>query len=215
MPDPEHLGWREDSDTRTLRISERVDALTRPTTTREHQPVWNDQRRRWDHHPHVVVHRSLLEQLEDAAGRRPGVPADGIATRTAPSGHAPTWLPALDTLMLIEREARRLVRYALATAPTSTAAGNLQLLAARSHVLAPADLRDVDDIVLSWWARARIATGWDDRPWSPNVRCMACDALGTLRVKTAPVVALCVACGTAWDASTVGLLAEHIRAASE
>lgn len=192
----------------TVRIQDRVDDLTRPSTTREHQAVWNETKSRFDYRPHVLEHPSLLVQLERA-----------VTGTTGPAGSAGSFeskpvarIDALDTLEAITRESARLVGYVLHQRPSTTPA-NLHLLAARSHDLADPELRDLDFEVLCWWARARVTTGWDSPAWKPHVRCMSCDRLGTLRVRVAPLAAACLACGAAWDASTIGILGEHIRIA--
>ena len=67
----------------------------------------------------------------------------------------------------------------------------------------------------TWLTWARIVTGWDTPPVRPHVRCPICDHLGGIRVRFDPTNACCVECGTAWDESTVGLLAAEIVTAGE
>lgn len=54
-------------------------------------------------------------------------------------------------------------------------------------------------MVKGWWATARVLTQHDSAPFSPNVQCPECDALGTLRVRFSPQVATCVECHGVWD----------------
>ncbi|NCT90241.1 hypothetical protein GXB85_04640 [Cellulomonas sp. APG4] len=192
----------------TQRIQDRVDDLTRPSTTREHQPVWNRAKGRFDHRPHVVEHPSLVEQLERAVGGTTGPSNSAGAYESKPAAR----MDALDALTSMKAEAARVVSYLLREQPRALVP-NLQLLAARAHDLDADDLRYVDALVLGWWGRARVTTGWDSPAWRPHVRCMACDRLDSLRVRTEPLVAACLSCGAAWDASNIGILGNHIQIA--
>lgn len=83
--------------------------------------------------------------------------------------------------------------------------------------------RDVEHDVRRWWTRARIVTGWDAPAWTPDNTCPSCGERRTLRVRLAEHIGMCTypgddrreACGATWDESTIGLLADHIRAESE
>jgi hypothetical protein len=65
--------------------------------------------------------------------------------------------------------------------------------------------------------QARIVTGWDSPAWSPDNTCPQCGERGTLKVRLAEHIAMCKndACRATWDETTIGLLADHIRAESE
>lgn len=66
--------------------------------------------------------------------------------------------------------------------------------------------------VRRWWTQARIVSGWDSAAWRPANTCPACEQRGGLRVRLAAEAALCIECRETWDSTTIGLLAEHIRA---
>lgn len=77
--------------------------------------------------------------------------------------------------------------------------------------------------VRRWWTRARIVTGWDSPAWEPDNTCPSCAERGTLRIRLAERIGMCTyrgddrraPCAATWDESTIGLLADHIRAESE
>lgn len=68
----------------------------------------------------------------------------------------------------------------------------------------------------SWWMQARIVTGWDSAAWKPDATCPQCGERGTLRIRLADSIGMCThdQCRSTWDDSTIGLLADHIRAES-
>lgn len=82
----------------------------------------------------------------------------------------------------------------------------------------------VEHDVRRWWTRARIVTGWDSPAWAPDNTCPSCGERGTLRVRLADHIGMCTykgdeqhrreACTATWDETTIGLLADHIRAES-
>lgn len=158
---------------------------------------------------HVVERPSLVDQLEDAIeGSTAGAEsAGGFESRPAAN------LAALDTLGTIEREAAIWVR-AILGAPAPTRLQSLLLtVAARSSVLTSQQLRDLDVDVLRWWAHARVTTTWDTAPLKPHVPCMNCDRRGGIQVRMAPLAAVCLHCGAAWDTATIGILGNHIQIA--
>lgn len=72
--------------------------------------------------------------------------------------------------------------------------------------------RVIESDVRSWWVRARVLTGWDSPAWRPNNTCPLCGVKGGLRVRLDHHSATCTECRQTWDPSTIGLLADHIRA---
>lgn len=69
----------------------------------------------------------------------------------------------------------------------------------------------VEADVRSWWRQARIISGWDSPTYRPRATCPNCSDIRSLRVNLGASTAVCVACRTVWEPSTIGLLAEHIR----
>ncbi len=188
------------------RIDDRVQELTRPTTTRETQRVWDEEKNRFRGEALVIEHPSLLVQLDRVTAATSGPSSGSAGYESKPAAR----LEAVDALQRIRREAREWVEIHLQARPT-TARADLQMLAARAHQLGPDLLAALDRDVLSWWAEARVTTGWDSPAWRPRVPCMACSVVGELRVRTAPLVAVCRACGASWDSSTIGILGNWVK----
>lgn len=75
------------------------------------------------------------------------------------------------------------------------------------------DRGQLEGAVRNWWHRARIVAGWESRLWRPDNSCPVCEALESVLVNLVPPGdAFCKECHTVWDGSSIGILAEHIRA---
>lgn len=124
---------------------------------------------------------------------------------------APLWLEPLDTLTLIDNQASRWVRNLGDDDPPTAKECVLRL-----HGLwakQPHDIQKrIEGDVRSWWAQARVITGWDSVAWKPDNTCPMCSQRRTLRVKLGDELAFCVECRETWEPGNIGLLAEHIRA---
>lgn len=191
------------------RISERVAELLEPSTTREHQWRPSSDGKRLEQQPHVVVHPSLVVQLELAVESSTAGGPGGGGYESRPTAN----IQALDALGILEREAAIWFRVIVGAPAPRSIRRLLEQLVERAPTLTPERLRALDFDVLRWWARARIVTTWDTAPMKPHVPCMNCDRRGGLRVTLFPTAAVCLNCGAAWDATTIGILGEHIRLA--
>jgi hypothetical protein len=161
---------------------------------------------------HVVEHPPLVDQLEAAiAGSAAGAASAG-GFESKPVAN----MEALSTLGTIERGTRFWIEV-LTGVPAEDLHGRpaelLEQLRASLARFTDADLRDVDQDVLRWWAAARVVTTWDQAPIKVHAPCMTCDRFGGLRVRLDPMTAWCRHCGSAWDSTTIGILGEHIRIA--
>lgn len=187
-----------------------VDELTRPHTHREHYEIRRGTTRYAQNHTTRVP--PLLAQLKAASpsGNVEGRDNHGYGSRPAAR------LEALDTLMLIDREAARWVRFLGADDPGDTTAC-IRLLGGLAPSQDKKTQEAIERDVRRWWTWSRIVAGWDSPAWRPDNTCPACGARRTLRINLIAQAAFCVedSCGETWDASRIGLLAEHIRAESE
>lgn len=159
---------------------------------------------------HITTVPPLLAQL--AAAGEPSSSAEAGLPRPAASKPAAR-LDALDTLIRIDLAAARWVRDWGEDDPGDTIrcvrmVGSLSVSAGSSS--AAAALKDVR----RWWTWARVTTGWDLPAWQPANTCPLCGIRGTLRVRVVEKLGTCIndACRETWDETTIGLLADHIRA---
>lgn len=192
--------------TRCERIAERISDLVDPATTRTTQWVPSDDGSRLV--PRVVTseHPPIIVQLGAGVARSTSGRSGGPGSRPAAN------LESLSTLDLISRHAAECVRDDLRHAP-GTLVDNLRRLSSEAHNLDDETLVALDVDVRGWWARARVATTWATAPLRPFVPCMSCGVRGELRVVLEPMAAVCLSCGSTWDAATIGVLGEHIRLA--
>lgn len=175
---------------------------------------------------HVTTNPPLLVQLAAASTPNPSVEAG--ASRPAASKPSAA-IDAIDTLMRIDHEAAAWVRRLGQDDPGNTIRCVVQvgaLAVAQDRCDRASAKRDehgrviccayhrIETDVRRWWSWARIVTRWDLPPWQPDNTCPLCGARGTLRVRAVERLATCTedACRETWDETTIGLLADHIRA---
>jgi hypothetical protein len=173
-------------------------------TQRGRMRVWQD---------HVTTNPALLDQLAESV-EQSGSSEDGMR---AGFGSKPTArLDAIDTLMRIDGAAGDLV-----VKLGGSRKGDTKALVTRVGALAAAQddatVKAVTRDVTRWWTWARIVTGWDTPAWSPDNTCPLCGTRGSIRVRLAANIGMCTedTCRETWDQTTIGLLADHIRAESE
>ena len=188
------------------RVRDRIDALVKPTTTLHTQwllrPPWLQLRP----YPHVVEHPSLIDQLRAGTSASTAGSSGG-----GPGSKPPANLTPLSELETIRTEATRWVVYAWRLETTGVVDA-LRVLAERASTIEHLDdLRDLDWHVTRWWAHARLVTTWESAPMKVYAHCDQCGTRGSLQVRCDPITAVCFACGSAWDSSTIGQLGEHVR----
>jgi hypothetical protein len=196
-----------------------VRELTEPTQHREQY-----MRKRKPRY-HVTVNPPLLVQL--AAASTPKSSTGAGASRPAASKPSAA-LEATDTLLWIDHDSAAWVRRLGEDDPGNVVACVLRvgaLAASQDHCGRRTPRRDdrgkvtcctnhrIETDVRRWWTRARIVTRWDLPAWSPDNTCPLCGSRGTIRIHAVEKLASCTAeaCRAAWDETTIGLLAEHIR----
>lgn len=199
-----------DSHADRLRLSDSVEALTRPRTHREPYTVRTDTG--WLTQRHVTEVRSLIDQLQDAL--EPGGSAD--SGHAVPGSRPPARLEAIDVLLLIDTEASQWIGF-LGLHERPSLAGNLHALVGVSGEIEDTDLRKLAKNAGRWVVMANVLTGWEVPAWRPNSTCPLCAVRGGLRVRAGDgisetgVSAVCVECSETWDASNIRLLGAHIR----
>lgn len=197
-------------------VHEWADALTDPHQHTERFEVWDENRHK-KQRTHTTTQLGLLAQLAElmlpssspepgdgVAGSRPPGRWDAVATHATITIAAVKWCWSLrlDQRETVESNIRQLV-------------GAFPTMDADARQAFGSDVR-------SWHRQAEIVAGWKSAPMDP---CAPCPALvrnpdGTsrdcgersLRIQLSDAFAFCASCGTEWDTSTIGLLAEAVRA---
>lgn len=191
-------------------LGDAVDALTNPYRHVEPIPEWSASRHKRVRRIWITTQPSLLDQL--AAAVIPGetfTENDGDATHVAFGSAPPARLDAIDRLLAIEAGAAMwCLRVRLTLRETAT--GNLRALVGAS--LDSGTVTQLVRDVTAWHTWAATVTGWQRPAYRPNAPCPVCEHRGALRVRAERQVGCCLACGAAWDASTIGILAEHVKA---
>jgi hypothetical protein len=167
-----------------------------------------------DHHDTPTTHAtrvpSLLEQLAHAGpSTTTDRPANGYPSRPAAT------LEALDALHAIDRDARTWLRHLRAPTLGDTPDLVRRLGSLLPRIEDPRTAEAVTRDLRAWHAQARVMTGWSTHPWRPENTCPLCGERRTLRVRWDQQLAHCTHCRETWDADTIGLLADHVRAENE
>lgn len=153
---------------------------------------------------HITVNPPLILQLWEAAATSKGMDGGNRVFGSSPSAS----LEALDMAMRIEHEVHQHLRHDHGL--TNSYDDYPETIDAVRH-LGSLTGHGTDNarLIKSWWAGARVVTGWDLPAWKPNNTCPLCAHRGSLRVKYP--TAMCVECREVWDEDNIGLLVEHIR----
>lgn len=204
---------------RRLDLVDLVRELTQ--TTQHHELYMRKQRPRH----HVTTNPPLLVQL--SAASTPKASVESGTSRPAASKPSAA-IEAIDTLLRIDHYAAAWLRSLGEDDPGNVIQCVVRLgaLAAQDHCIRSTPRRNeigwvvccryhqIEADVRRWWTWARVVTRWDLPPWQPDNTCPLCGNRGTLRVRIAERLAMCSedACRETWDETTIGLLADHIRA---
>lgn len=207
--------------TRPRRL-ELIDLIRELTQTTNHRELYI--RKRAPRY-HVTSNPPLLVQLKAAATPNPAVEAG--TTRPAASKPSAA-IDCIDTLNRITQQATtwlqelhhpnpnnviRTITQLGALAPNVDHCGRRTPRRDPDHQVRCCTNHRIEADTRRWWTWARIATRWDLPPWQPHNTCPYCGTLGALRIRLADQIATCTNddCRMAWDETTIGLLAVHIR----
>lgn len=156
---------------------------------------------------HTVLHESLLGQLNTVTTLDQNT--TGEVFHSTPKSKPAGRLDAVALLQRVDQESEELC-HELGVHPVP-----VFMLDRLAHIRWA--LRDgrPNSTVASWWVAARILTGLDGPPMTPNVPCEHCLTRGGLKVQARPQGAVCTSCGKTWDEATFGGLVGWVRWASE
>jgi hypothetical protein len=168
---------------------------------------------------HITQVPPLITQLAEANPASTGAGAGKPASRPAAN------IEALDTLIHIDLAAARWVRDLGEDDHGDTIAcvRKVYSLAASAHYcgrtkaviedrkVVCCTVHSIERDIRHWWTQARIVSGWDTAAWAPNNTCPMCGERRTLRIRPDDQTGMCTGCRETWDATNIGLLAEHVR----
>lgn len=189
-------------------IAEAADELTNPMYSIERIPDINAYRHKRLRRTWTITLPSLLDQL--AAAIVPGEAyTEDEVSRAAFASRPAARLDAIDRLLAIEAGAATWCTRTILK-PRDDPASNIRALVGAAPVMASGDQRTLARDLRSWRTWAATVTGWEHPPHAPRAPCPLCDARGTLRIRLAKQTGCCMACGSDWDESNIGLLTGHI-----
>lgn len=205
-----------------LAILEMLNELTRPHVHRERIEVVSSGER-WQR-THTVRVAPLLVQLDHADPDKAGGDQAGAGFASKPAAH----LEALGALLRIDQEASRWLRVLTGEdlAETIDCVAELARLAPRVEWCVHTRPRrtagrvscctrhQLEADVRRWWTQARVVTGWDRAPWSPDNTCPMCGTRGSLMIRLEDRAGFCTKCHETWGPDSYQALADHIRVES-
>lgn len=203
------------SDYDLILIADAVDDLTKPRTNREafskvdeHGTVVRDK--------HITHVPPLLEQLQQALEPSSGRSSD--AHLSVPASRPSARLDAMDTYMRIDQAVYGWCKTYCEQRRWDSLTDRLRALVGIAGRIEDDEQHDLARESRRWVTWSKVATGWEVPPRQPDNTCPLCANRGSLRVRvgdgvtTTETSAYCVSCFETWDDSTIGILAEHIRA---
>lgn len=195
----------------SMTLTDYIHELTHHHTHAEHYQVRRGHT--WYGHNHITTVPPLLEQLW--TGDLPSTAAEE-GTRAGYGSKPVARLDALDTAQRIDYEVNRWLVQLGAVPRVGDTTGMLLQLHGLTPRLDAETVRALTVDVRRWWTRARIVTGWDSHAWAPDATCPQCGERGTLRLRLLEQIGTCTndACRATWDDTTIGVLADHVRAES-
>lgn len=190
--------------------------------------------RRWDRNrneqwdTHITIQPGLLAQLYESV--IPGS-ADAEGSRPHPTSRPPLAIEALSLYGVIQIAVFRWA-HSLRLEQRDTTESMLRALVGAAPQLDDDTAKALLSELRAWRRWCAVMTGWESALYSPRVPCPVCERMGTLRINLTAKSAFCRGgwdpgqpkrtgdaalydCDGWWDESTIGVLAEWIRAATD
>lgn len=200
---------------RHLTLADLADELCDVRQHVERIPYWDESRNR-KHHVHKVTMPGLLAQMADLFAPSGDPDAGSPAAVSKPPAN---WAALADHTVITLAAAKWC--WNLRLNQRDTVEGNIRQLVGASGGLDSALRADLTRDVARWHRIAETVTGWRTAPADVRAPCPAlverdgqmveCKRR-TLRVNLSQSEAYCATCGTTWDHTSIGLLAETVRA---
>ena len=191
-------------------IADTADELTNPRQNVERIQDTDRSRNKRVRRVWVAVLPSLLDQLARAV--QPGESySEEEAGRTAFESRPAARLDAVDRLVAIEAGAAGWCTRSGVELRDSPA-GNIRSMVGAAPSIGSDNQSMLLGDLRAWRTWAATVTGWERPADAPRASCPHCGKINVLRVRLARKTACCLSCGAWWDDTTIGILAEHIRA---
>lgn len=191
-------------------IADNAELLTDPRHHTERIWDWSPTRNKRTRRVHITTQPGLLAQLAELA--EPG--HTDHSSRSVPASRPPL-TAARQALTDITTDVNRWLHRTHLTA-RDTVEANIRALVGAAPTLDHAQQTRLATDLHAWVRRAQIHTGWADPPWHPQAPCPVCGQRA-LSVRLDQQTAHCNGrtadqpCTATWDATTIGILARHIR----
>jgi len=191
-------------------IVDLAEQLCDPHRHRESLWEWTPSRHRRKTGEHITTQPGLLIQLHQAVVPLLSQAADDAGGAFTARSRPPLQLEALDRHHAITIAAAGWVT-GQGLRLKLTARDNIRTLVGHTGRLDTDHLHMLRADLRRWRNWAATMSGWETT-YRPRANCpiIECGAKNTLRVNLGSETGICAACGAAWDAATVGILANHI-----
>lgn len=193
-------------------IADLAEELCDPHRHRQQRYGWDKQRHKIRLPDHITTQAALLTQLHQAVVPLLSQAADDAGGMFAANSRPPLQLEALDRHHAITVAAAGWCSSQGLRAKL-TARDNIRALVGHTNRLGDDHLHMLRADLRRWRNWAATMSGWESIT-RPRALCpvVECGAKNTLRVNLSTEAGMCAACGSSWDATTIGILAAHISA---
>ena len=162
---------------------------------------------------HTTKHASLLDELQhNTTTAKVGVEKFHGDPRSKPAGR----LDAVALLHRIDKEAAVIARD-INSRHVGTLEQRLSSISGTSADAPPEMQSLIHRKAQGWVIAAKVITGWDTTPFTPDVPCPyeQCERRGSIKIRVEDQVAYCTECGTHWGPNDILQLGQYVAWASE